>query len=189
MRDGHFSSPGEVDRNAERRTSSVSDAIHCPHCGKRGQLHDIKRHVKRCLGQAPEREIQNKSENKMLTGKPMIPFVNVEDVPAGAGIPITIADVRETDDRTKKAVENAREFTLEFTSASLDKTKFPEGRATRMFSQDSDMFKKLSALSGQKQQSDGTFPIDESKLPGKKANLIRQKSAGKFSNQDTLTLK
>jgi hypothetical protein len=133
---------------------------------------------------------QNKKgeQNKMLTAKPFVPNVNVEDVPP-TGLTIIIKEVGETSAEVKAKIENAKEFTIEFISDKLDKKKFPEGRAQRMFSATSDLAKKLSILSGQKENKDGTYQIDETKLPGKTATLVRAKSAGKFSNQDTLTLK
>ena len=124
----------------------------------------------------------------MLTAKPFVPNINVEDVPA-AGIQIIIKEVRETNEQTKSKIENAKEFTLEFISDKLPKAKFPEQRAQRMFSAESDLAKKLSLLSGQKETREGTYPIDETKLPNKTATLIKVKSAGKFANQDTLTIK
>lgn len=122
----------------------------------------------------------------MLQAKPFIPNLNVEDVPA-SGLAVTIKRVAETDQETKDAIENAREYTLWFSLAKSD--KFPDGSARRMFAPSSPMAKELSILSGQKSDEDGNYPIDETKLPGKKITLIRVKSAGKFSNQDTLTIK
>jgi hypothetical protein len=132
---------------------------------------------------------QNKKqkEKQMLTAKPFVPNINVEDVPT-AGLQIIIKNVGETSAETKAKIENAKEFTIEFISDKLDKKKFPEGRAQRMFSATSDMAKKLSLLSGQKEVN-GSYQIDETKLPGKTAVLIKAKSAGKFQNQDTITIK
>lgn len=124
----------------------------------------------------------------MLIAKPFTPNVNIADVPA-TGLPIVIIEVRETDADTKAKIENAREFTIEFSSDKLDKAKFPEGRAQRMFAASSDLAKQLSLLSGQKEQADGTYPIDESKLAGKRVTLVKIKSSGKFAAQDTVTIK
>ena len=134
---------------------------------------------------AQKHKIKPKRGN-MLTAKPFVPFLNVEDVPA-TGLTCTIKSVGETPRETKDTVANANEFIVWLTLAKSE--KFPDGQASRMFGPTSPMAKELSILSGQKADADGNLPIDESKLPGKKIVIVRVKSAGKFSNQDTLTIK
>lgn len=124
----------------------------------------------------------------MLTATPFVPNLNVEEVDKSTGLPIVIVSVGLTSEETKAKIDNAREYTLTFTSNKLPKEKFPDGRAQRMFSPSSDLAKQLAILSGQK-ETNGSYPIDEDKLAGKTAVLIRVKSGGKFGGQDTLTIK
>lgn len=124
----------------------------------------------------------------MLIVKPFTPNLNVEDVGA-AGLPVMILFVGETDSETKAKIENAKEYTIQFFCDKLPKEKFPDSKAQRMFGASSALAKELAILSGQKAQQDGNYVIDESKLPGKKIVLVRVKSGGKFSSQDTLTIK
>lgn len=123
-----------------------------------------------------------------MQARPFVPNLNVADVP-GAGIAITIISVGETSAETKAKIENARDCTIEFSSSQLDKAKFPEGKAKRMFASESEMAKQLALLAGGSVGSNGSYDYDEKKLIGKKCTLYRIKSGGKFTEQDTLSVK
>lgn len=109
----------EVGQNAERNALAASgdNIIECPHCGKEGKQHDIKRHVKFCTGNSQKKGKVNDmgwtdTRKTKGGGKPLL---------HGGDLPKAVDSVKVTVKECREAPENFGAFyILDFTKPVYD---------------------------------------------------------------------